>query len=388
MLVGHVDQLTPAVVSGWAADTDAPDSVVSVVVYADDRRVAIVPCDRERPDLQVRKDLAGHTRHGFRLECVPPLDFDSVHQIVVRFARSGELLTDGKKPGRRKGRLAPILVTAPGRSGTTLLMSRLSQSPKVSLVELPPFETRLLAYWSSVYRTLTAYADFERSTHPDHPEGDDFNIGSNPYSHVTYDDAFSIRNLALEYFGHFVPDAAAAFIRSMIDEYYERLRYDQAKFDAIYFAEKANNMHRTSRMISRILYPELKEIIIIRDPRDVFCSHLAYFRQSQEDAFKDVSNACRELTHLRNSASQQDYFVKYENMILSESGTFNSLAEFLCIPDLAPGDAGKSTSIFNVHATSKSPRDSIGRWKTLPPDQIRNCNAAWADFLDQFGYER
>lgn len=387
MLVGYVDQMTASAVNGWAADTDAPASPVSVLIYVDDRRIATVTCDRERPDLHVRDDLKGHLAHGFRFEFSPPLDLDRVGQVSVRFQASGELLTDGQRPGNKRRNLVPILVTAPGRSGTTFLMNRLSQSPAICLVEVPPFEVRLLAYWSTVYRTLTSGPDFARSTDPGRLEGDGFRIGSNPFSHTDYVNAFNIRSLGAEYFGRFSSDAIANFIRATIDEYYARIQDDQGKNKALYFAEKGNNLYRPARTISRILYCEMKEIVIIRDPRDVFCSHMAYFRQGSEKAFNDLSFSCEELLRIFRSSSGQEFYLKYEDMISGNPDVFRKLSDFLAVPDLGHGNMQKETAIFQVHATSKSPTDSVGRWRSLPADDARRCNAVWKEFLDQFGYE-
>ena len=388
MLVGYVDQFTASAISGWAADTDVPASSVSVVIYIDDQRVATVACDRERPDLRVRDDLNGHLSHGFRFEFTPPLDLDRVGQVGVRYKLSGELLTEGQRPGKKRQKLAPILVTAPGRSGTTFLMNRLSQSPKICLVEVPPFEVRLLAYWSTVYRTLTAGPDFARSTDPGRLEGDGFHIGSNPFSHNDYVNAFGTRSLAAEYFDQFAPSASVNYIRNLIEEYYMRIQDDQKKNGATYFAEKGNNLHRPARAISRILYPEMREIVIIRDPRDVFCSHMAYFRQGSEKAFNDLSFSCEELLRIFRSSSGGEFFLKYEDMISDDSDVFKNLSDFLGVPDLEYGNLQKETAVFQVHATSKSPTDSVGRWRSLPVDDARRCNAAWGEFLDQFGYER
>ena len=115
MLVGYVDNLSASAVGGWAADTDAPSGSVAVAVYLDEARVATAVCDRERQDLRTRADLLGQIHHGFRVEFSPPLDLRRLRQVKVRFATSGELLTNGSYPGERREPLDPILVTAPGR---------------------------------------------------------------------------------------------------------------------------------------------------------------------------------------------------------------------------------------------------------------------------------
>jgi hypothetical protein len=386
MLIGYVDRIDQNVVAGWAADSDLPESIISVVIYVGGKRVATIPCDRDRSDLGVLPDLRGFVRHGFRFEFSSPLNFDLIGQVSVRFSKTGEILPRGQIKGQHFPSISPILVSAPARSGTTFMMNRLSHSSKICIVEVPPFEVRLLAYWASVYRTLTAEPDFNRSTHPDSPEGDGYRIGSNPYSHEVYANGFSEKKLITNYFSKFVPEITSEFIRQIIDEYYLRLRDYQEKNDALYFAEKCNSLYRPTRINSRIFYPELKEIIIIRDPRDILCSHVAFFNRSREHAFNEISDHCRELLRIHRSVTQQEIFVKYEDMIVDDPATFRKLSEFLSIPNLL-ANPEREGAMFKVHATSKSPTDSIGRWKELPPDDIRRCNAAWAEFLDEFGYE-
>ena len=41
------------------------------------------------------------------------------------------------------------MVTAPGRSGTTLLMGLLAKSPAIVAAELVPYELRLISYYSA-----------------------------------------------------------------------------------------------------------------------------------------------------------------------------------------------------------------------------------------------
>jgi hypothetical protein len=388
MLAGYVDVLEPGFVAGWAADTVTPEAIISVIIYLNDRRVATVPCDRQRPDLHVRADLLGYTRHGFHYTFSPPLDFNRACCVNVRFASSAGLLPNGTRSGGRNQPLSPILVTAPARSGTTFLMHRLSQSANICLVETQPFEVRLLAYWSAVYRTLTGAADFEKSTHPDRPEGDGFRIGSNPYAHEEYARGFVKRTQPAEYFSQFVPHVAAEFVRTVIDEFYLRLRDDQGKQDATKFAEKCNSLYRPTRRISRLFYPNLKEIIIIRDPRDIFSSRLAYFHHSAERTFEEISEHCRELMRIRRDASGSELFVRYEDMIADGPGVFGELSNFLGVADLEHGRPERENAVFRTHATSKSPLESIGRWKELPIEQSRRCTAAWAEFIEEFGYER
>ena len=204
MLVGHVGQVKADFIGGWAADTEAPNSVVDVIVYIDGKRANHLSCDHFRQDLL---DLGkyGEGRHGFQWRISPPLPVDLLDRISVRFSRTGAVLPGGEIMRLPKqGDLSPILITAPGRSGTTLMMGRLALSPLICIAESHPFEVRLMAYWSTTVRILAGGPDYERSTHPDKLEGDGFRVGSNPYSHDNFKGAFLEPSLGKGYFSKYI----------------------------------------------------------------------------------------------------------------------------------------------------------------------------------------
>ena len=104
----------------------------------------------------------------------------------------------------------------------------------------------------------------------------------------------------------------------------------------------------------------MKEIILIRDPRDVFCSHMAYFRRGRDKAFNDISFSCEELLRVYRSASGMEVFVKYENMLANDRSTYERLSAFLEVPDLGRGNRDREDAVFQRHATSSSPSEF--RW--------------------------
>jgi Domain of unknown function (DUF4082) len=74
-------------ISGLAYDNDAPDSTISVEIYADFYLIATVPADRFRRDLS----LAGweNPYHGFLFSTPNSLKDGKTHQITVTFAGTG-----------------------------------------------------------------------------------------------------------------------------------------------------------------------------------------------------------------------------------------------------------------------------------------------------------
>jgi hypothetical protein len=419
---GHVDAITRRAVAGWAADSDRPDERLTVLVSVDGVLLGHAVADRLRRDLE-GLGRYGDGRHGFSFEFPGPLDPDREHIILVRFAEDGTRLPNGERrlpplaellppprvaaaaqpapapppapaapPKRRKGAprsqgLAPILVTAPGRSGTTLLMGLLAKSDAIVAAELVPYELRLLSYYSAAFQVLVAPADLEKSTHPDRLEGDGFHIGFNPFHAPQYMPAFRDRAPLLEYFQTYAPERTLHYARDMVVEYYTRLAHDKAKPDARYFAEKGNNLHAPTRAFTRRLFPHMRELVIVRDPRDVLCSHMAYFSSPPEKAFSQLTHACRQLLAIRAEAHADTHILKYEDMVSADPACFAALAVFLDT-HVEPERGSRPAEVFRRHGTSISPEASVARWRTNLGDALRaRCAKEWGVFLTTFGYD-
>jgi hypothetical protein len=443
---GHVDALTRKSVAGWAADSDRPDARLIVAVLVDGVKIGEAQADRLRRDL-ASLGRFGDGCHGFAFEFPEPLDAQADHVVRVQYAEDGVKLPNGEQrlaalaqPGTQSGAqsgtpaggeagpppappagpkaavpaaapaatparkpkpaarakpragaaapgLAPILVTAPGRSGTTLLMGLLAKSPAIVAAELVPYELRLLSYYAAAYQVLTAPADLDRSTHPDRLEGDGFHIGFNPFNSPNYAPAFRDRAPLQEYFASYAPDRVCDFVRDMVGEYYTRLAADKGKTGARFFAEKGNNLHAPTRHFTRRVFGQVRELVIVRDPRDVLCSHMAYFSSSPEKAFAQLSHAARQLLAIRAEAAPDIHIFKYEDMVRGDPACFAGLSDFLGTK-IAPEGGFRPQEVFRKHGTSVSPEASVARWRTNLPEDLRTrCAQDWAGFLGVFGYE-
>jgi hypothetical protein len=388
MLVGHIDRIEPYRIGGWAADTDAPDSVEEVIVYVDGRRAARIACDLPRTDLRDRGDY-GEGHHGFIWEASPPIPPYLLDRITVRFARSGMTVPRGEIKSAGGVSLNAILVTAPGRSGTTLAMHRLSRSPQICVAEAHPYEVRLLSYWSTVVATVTGPADYERSMHPDRLEGDGFKVGANPFSHMNYAAVFQASTLATEYFGTFVPQQLHDVTRTVISEYYLRVMDDRRKAEAIFFAEKNNNLDRRTRAFARRLFPDLREIVLVRDPRDLLCSQIAYFGRTPDQIMGQLTYATDQLMRIKREEGDQTLIVKYEDLILDREAVNDRVADYLGTKREHATSQADERASFGSHGTSESPAASIGRWKSeLSEEQQSWCASNWEAFLAEFLYSR
>lgn len=396
---GHVDAISRRVVAGWAADPEQPGDRLTVTITVDGQTLGEVVADRLRNDL-ASLGRFGDGRHGFSFEYPEPLDTAREHVVRVAFP-DGKLLPNGeqrlpaaaqaaapvaREAGAAAAGLLPVLVTAPGRSGTTLLMGLLARAQGIVAAELVPYELRLISYHAAAFAVLTGPGDFERSTHPDRLEGDGFHIGTNPFNTQAYGGAFRRQAVMRDFYDGFVPVQVAESARVQIDEFYRRLAADRGKTGVKFFAEKGNNLHKPTREFARRAFGKLREIVIVRDPRDVLCSHMAYFSSSSDKAFTQLSHSCRQLMAIRAEGRHDTHWLHYENMVRRDAATFAALSKFLGVtiePDL--GEAG--SKVFAKHATSVTPEASVARWRNnLPAELKQRCATDWGAFLTEFGY--
>jgi hypothetical protein len=389
VLQGFVDHISRERVQGWAADTDCPDMPVEILVHADGQRLARLRCDQPRADL-ARLGRFGRGDHGFGLDLRGVLPAGRETRLSIRFAATGELVPAGEAMLANEAEstaLAPVLVTGLARSGTTLLMRRLAGFPEICLAELAPFEVRLLSYYTTAHRILTAPGDFDASTHPDRLEGDGFFVGFNPFHSEHYQPAFREARLHRELFGGFAGARVQDAFRDIIREYYARLAAEQGKPAARYFAEKGNNLDERTRHFTRQAFPETREIVLFRDPRDQLCSYRSWFRLSHEAAFAMISDGCASLLRIREERAASVLLLRYEDLIAEPAASQASLAGFLGLPARGGADMDAERMMFGDHATSASPADSVGRWRTeLTDEEIDQCDRAWSASLAAFGY--
>ena len=392
---GHVDAVTRTHVAGWAADSEQPDRALGLCILVDDQESGRIVANRPRRDIAALGRF-GNAGHGFHFAFPRALTAGAAHKISVRYADTMAVLPNGEHmlaqdPDEAVGHaaaLVPILVSAPGRSGTTYLMRCLAGSPQVVAATVVPYEVRLLAYYATAFSVLTAPGDLARSTHPDRLEGDGFHVGFNPFTAPQYTNVFHTKDAMASFQDDWLPGQVGIALSGIIQEYYRRLAADQAKHAVTMFAEKNNNLNEPTRRFVRRAFPACREIAIVRDPRDVLCSHMAYFSSSQEKAFLHLSHSCRQLARLHEKAAEDICFVRYEDMIRGDPATFANLSAFLDAA-VEPEVSSADNAMFRSHGTSQSPAASIGRWRRDLPEAMRTqSSAVWAGFLERFGYDK
>jgi hypothetical protein len=398
--VGTVDEISRTLVSGWAIDTDCPDRPVELVINLDGHTYGRTTADRQRPNVgeimksQVRPELhsALTGRYGFEFRFEPPLPVFREVTVDVLFSETRRLLARGRKtlgpPEPSKTALTPLLVTAFGRSGTTVLMRNLSRHKDIVVADRYPFEIKMLAYYAAAYRAMTSGADRERSTNPDTLGINPYSIGSNPYDRPGFYSLIADRHVLEDFFERVVPRGLVDLFSTFLGEYYRRLQLGQGKDCARYFAEKCRP-EENARLAARVFCGGAREVFLVRDPRDMLCSARSFWKIRTPEAVRRIAKATTQLTVAHEKADESIATIKYEHLVTDTEGTMAKVYGFLCLSrDRETKHDGDNDDMFAHHGTSRSPSASIGRWRReLQQDEIRLCNKTFESFLEYFEYE-
>ncbi len=392
MLAGYLDHAEHRYIEGWAVDHDDLGKRVALRVNVSGRDVVVVHADQLREDLRAQ-GWAGDGRHGFRYYFETPLPLTDTHRVTVRFLETGALLRSGNvlinpRPIRRLDPLRPLLVTSAGRSGSTLLMRWLGDDPAVAMVDQYPYEMKLTAYYAKAYDVLTLPGNPARSVAAEMIYDDPFHLGFNPFHHADFAGALTQRDGLSDFFVDFSGPVIAEAFKTIITGFYQRLMLDQCKCGALYFAEKCSIFDPVRNFV-RAVYPDLREIVLIRDPRDIVCSYQSFWHTSAEDAQRTLMTFRAKALDIREAAPGDVLLLRYEDMLRDPASTRARIGEFLGLRRaLAKGAALAEREIFAGHATSRSPAASVGRWqRDLPLENIAKLAATFGDFLTAFGYD-
>jgi hypothetical protein len=388
-------------VRGWAVGAGAP--VEHVEFSAGGAILRRVPCDVGQPALAAeRPDLGGAGSSGF-YATLSGLDLPRRFEVGI-----DAVLADGRRApiGLIRGtrarlttsfapRLQPLMVSGPGRAGSTIFMQMLAGHERIAVH--PPFdeEPRAATYWMEVLRALARPQSWMRQISPAGPLREDWWLGRrDPVPR-------RLRSKSLQGWlaGEAVEDLAA-FAQSRIEAVYTRIEAEEGKSGGSYFAEKVRN-----DIVSDLLwelYPDAREVVLVRDPRDVLTSILAAagkraVQPPPADPARWVGEEFtgRILAVLDSWRRRRDrtHLVRYEDLMMRPRDTLAGVAGYLDL-DAGPDSvdpmiegAGRRLPGMDEHRTSADSASSIGRWRRdLEPQLAEACERAVAPALEAWGY--
>jgi hypothetical protein len=202
----------------------------------------------------------------------------------------------------------------------------------------------------------------------------------------------------------------ARLARRMIGSFYAEAAADQGKKGATCFAEKRAPAWRGTAIL-RELYPELRELYLVRDFRDVLCSRLSFTRRRGVPAFgletlrDGQGDADYVRGYMRDEVGRffeiwrhwrdQSFLLRYEDLVEAPDATLAQVFAYLGV-DAAPGTVesvlrkagGQDPATKRGHQTAADDRASIGRWRReLDEDLKAACRESFGEALSGLGYE-
>jgi hypothetical protein len=250
-------------------------------------------------------------------------------------------------------------------------------------------------------KVLGEPANFVQSSHPDTFHEDLWHVGHNPY----YDDAVADVPAQHRRLGRDQIEQLAYLCQQMVDEWYATVAAGQDQSNARYFAEKHIWPSHIETLVAD-LYPNAKEVFLVRDFRDMACSILAFDEKrgfagfgrpagvSDEEYLHDVLRpAVTSLYDGWRQRSERAHVVRYEDLVLEPEPT---LAELLSYLELDPSEPTVRAMVAAMeegspelegHRTTKDARSSIGRWRRDRGDEFGAlCSELFGEGLAAFGY--
>ena len=390
MYTGYVDSSDHHCIIGWAADTDRPDSRLELSIRVNGAEQGRVVADQPREGLR-QHGAYGDGAHAFTYVFDPPLSPLHAYDIVVRYVDTPADVPEGRfriEPIESGDlTLRPVLVTATGRSGTTLLMRRLGNAREVAIADLYPFEMKLLTYYGHALETLTTASSPRSPTTLDELTTDPYHLGLNPFHHFQMEKVYSNRTQLYEFFGRRATARLRPAFRDIIDDFYHDMQIHTRKPRARFFAEKCD-VFTSARNFARLAFDGVKEILLVRDPRDVHCSRRAFWSDSAESSFQNLKTVQAAILPIHRAYLGDLHVVRYEDLIQNPTETLSGVSTYLGLVHPIELNPGSERKIFSSHGTSPDPASSIGRWKhELSAEERTAFSQAFKPFLETFGYD-
>jgi len=299
---------------------------------------------------------------------------------------------------RLSGTIKPLLLSFFSRSGSTLVMKMLVRHPEVTGYTRGTHEAHFIRYFSSLYDMIKT-SHIYSGGHNDgtllkrleilsrHYEPDC--VLPKPVEFSQYLDLGVFRSYYARFLTDFLPEMLADMdVPGLQSAKY----YIEKHMDGVDFAW-------TRSMLE--LFPDLKIVMLFRDPRDVLISFEAFRKREPINELKggdlaeQVENIMQSYTSrlkLYDEYPDRIFPLRYEDLMQTQEEVLVQMLDFLVL------DAGKEALDEMLqplldrdlqsrrHITAGRKTHSIGRWRREMPSAVSKLFAAHEEVLERLGY--
>jgi hypothetical protein len=390
-------------IRGWALGRRQP--VNAVLLVHDGVLLRRLPLDLPRPDVAEAHPQAANAQASGFFGPLGALDLSPTFEIRMRARLEDDTRvplasirgTRAELRTRFAPRIRPLLLTTLGRTGSTAVARLLGAHPEIVAYRPFEYEPRVATYWLGVLRGLAEPASHRRQITPNGPIDGTWWLGLDPPLPRPIKDPD-----VQAWLGGGAIEELAAFCQARIEELYLKVGTLFDRPQPAYFVEKFRPDFVPSLMSE--LYPAAREIVLVRDFRDMLSSMFAYnakrgiegFRRdratSEADYVSDrVRGSVDALAGAWRAREGRAHLLRYEDLVLRPAETVEALLDYLGLDaDSATIEAmlaSLTAGDTEPHRTIADPRLTIGRWRNdLSPELQEVCRTALGPALQAFGY--
>jgi Sulfotransferase family len=296
--------------------------------------------------------------------------------------------------------LSPLMVTSLGRTGTTWMMRLLSKHPELVLYERYPFEVRPRGYWTHWLQVMAEPGNHRESTPLTGFYAQQWSVGADPFFSARL--MRDVPEIALQLAGEHVV-ALAGLAHQAAETYYRSCMAQFGRPNARFSVEKHVAGH-IPHLLSE-LYPGAKEIVLVRDPRDMLASMLAFNEkrgsvefgrdrvESDGDFVRQLARGVSNLMEHWRARREHAHLVRYEDLltmpedVLSKTFDYVGIDASTAMVQRVLQQGSEPDAALQFHMTSRDQSASIGRWeRDLPADIQALCGEEFGPVLVEFGY--
>jgi hypothetical protein len=390
--------------AGWVLGKNSP--AIGIEILANDGPVRRVPITQQRSDVHRHYPNAPYSGPIGFWTPVSVIGMTPEFELVVQAVLPSARVAIARIRGRHRPVLSkfeptiqPLMVTSLGRTGTTWLMRLLAEHPAIVAYRVHPYEMRPARYWMQLLSAVTEPAAHAQASSKLGRLDSQWWVAHHPFARTPSTGDPRLQ----EWFGRRFVEQAAALCQSSVEDCYREVAANQDQPGAVYFAEK--HVPDETPGIVWELYPQAREIFLVRDFRDMLCSIQAFNDKRGFIAFgRDLASSDREyilnvkqeavrLLKAWKSRGSRTQLVHYEDLVQHPDETLTMLLRHLGLESTSAVVQGMihrasiDTPELRQHRTSQDARSSVGRWRHDQDPLLQSfCEEVFGDVLKELGY--